>query len=99
MAAMTHGSPRPRKTLTEFDPVTFPMALSACFSPTAAAREANVSGRDVPRATNVMAVTLSFRPTRQPKMPACWEVTRGEYTLLLLFHLLYCFAFFLGLIA
>ena len=31
------------------------MALSAFFSPTAAALEAKVSGKDVPRATNVIA--------------------------------------------
>lgn len=52
---MSHGSPSPKKTLTELDPVTLPMALSACFSPTAAAFEAKVSGREVPRATKVMA--------------------------------------------
>ena len=34
----------------------FPIALSAFFSPTAAALEANVSGNEVPRATKVMAV-------------------------------------------
>ena len=52
---MSHGSPSPRKTLTELEPVTFPIALSACLSPTAAALDANVSGREVPRATKVMA--------------------------------------------
>jgi len=31
---------------------------------------ANRSGRLVPSATNVMAVTLSLRPTKQPNMPA-----------------------------
>ena len=44
-------------TLTELLPVTFPIALSAVFSLTAAALLANVSGRDVPRATKVIAVT------------------------------------------
>jgi hypothetical protein len=44
-------------TLTELLPVTFPIALSAVFSFTAAALLANVSGREVPRATKVMAVT------------------------------------------
>jgi len=30
--AITHGRPRPKKTLTELDPVTFPTAESAYFS-------------------------------------------------------------------
>lgn len=42
--------------MTELDPVTFPTALSAYFSALAAAIEAKVSGSEVPRATNVMAV-------------------------------------------
>lgn len=29
VAAITHGSPRPKNTFTEFDPVTFPTAESA----------------------------------------------------------------------
>ena len=56
---MTQGSPRPRKTLTEFEPVTFPMALSAFFSLAAAVLLAKVSGREVPRATNVIAVEIN----------------------------------------
>ena len=52
---MSHGTPRPKNTLTALLPVTFPMALSAYFSRIAAVLEANVSGNDVPRATNVMA--------------------------------------------
>ncbi len=55
MAAIIQGRPRPRKTLTELEPVTLPMALSAVFSVMAAVFEANVSGSDVPIATNVMA--------------------------------------------
>lgn len=53
---MSQGSPKPRNTLTELLPVMLPMALSAYFSCTAADLEANVSGSDVPRATNVIAV-------------------------------------------
>ena len=53
---MTHGRPRPRNTLTELLPVIFPIALSAVLSPHAAALEANVSGKEVPRATKVIAV-------------------------------------------
>ena len=51
-------------------PVTLPMALSAVLSDVAAALDAKVSGSEVPKATKVMAVTLSLRPTRHPKMPA-----------------------------
>ena len=70
MAAMSQGMPRPRNTFTELLPVTFPMALSAYFSLTAAVLLAKVSGSEVPRATKVMATTSSLRPTRQPKVPA-----------------------------
>ena len=51
-------------------PVTLPMALSAVLSDVAAALDAKVSGSEMPKATKVMAVTLSLRPTRHPKMPA-----------------------------
>ena len=37
---------------------------------TAASYEANVSGNDVPKATNVIAVTVGLRPSRQPNVPA-----------------------------
>lgn len=53
---MSQGSPKPKNTLTELLPVTLPTALSAYFSCTAADLEANVSGSDVPSATNVIAV-------------------------------------------
>ena len=56
MEAIIHGIPRPMKTLTELLPVTFPIALSAVFSVVAAILLAKVSGREVPRATNVIAV-------------------------------------------
>ena len=67
MLAITHGRPRPKKTLTEFDPVTFPTAESAYFSAAAAAILAKVSGSEVPRATNVMAVTDGNIPRTHPK--------------------------------
>ena len=70
MAAITHGSPKPRNTFTELDPVTFPTALSANFSYLAAAIEANVSGKEVPRATKVMAVIDGLIPRTHPKMLA-----------------------------
>lgn len=69
-AATNHGSPRPRNTLTLFDPVTFPIASSAVFEFFAAIIDANVSGNDVPKATNEIAVILSFNPTRQPNIAA-----------------------------
>merc|ERR1719198_174479 len=68
--AMSQGRPRPRKTLTALEPVTLPTELSAVSSPTAADLEAKVSGREVPRATKVIAVMASSRPSKQPKMPA-----------------------------
>lgn len=55
-AQMTQGRPRPRKILTELDPVTFPTAESAYSEPCAAVTEAKVSGTDVPKATKVIAV-------------------------------------------
>ena len=70
MAAISQGRPRPRKTFTELDPVTLPIELSAVFSCVAACLLANKSGRLVPRATNVMAVTGSLSPITQPKMLA-----------------------------
>ena len=63
MAAIVHGNPRPKKTLTELEPVTLPMELSAVFSDCAACLDAKRSGSEVPRATKVIAVTLSFKPT------------------------------------
>ena len=63
---MTHGSPSPRNTLTELDPVTFPTAESACLPSLAADILAHVSGREVPIATKVMAVTPGLRPITQP---------------------------------
>lgn len=56
--------------MTEFDPVTLPMAESAYCELLAAVIDANVSGSEVPRATKVMAVTESGIPTTQPSMEA-----------------------------
>ena len=66
IVAITHGMPRPRNTLTEFEPVTFPMAASAYSEPLAAVILAMVSGKEVPMATTVMAVTDCFSPTTHP---------------------------------
>jgi len=48
------------------EPVTFPIAESAYFSCWAAAIEAKVSGRDVPRATKVIAVIAGLIPRTHP---------------------------------
>jgi len=51
----------PKKTFTALDPVTFPTAASAYLEFWAAALLAKVSGREVPRATSVMALTDVFK--------------------------------------
>jgi hypothetical protein len=70
MEAIIQGMPRPMNTFTELLPVTLPMALSAVFSLAAAALLAKVSGREVPKATKVMAVISSLRPTTTQQMDA-----------------------------
>lgn len=67
ITAITHGRPSPRKTFTEFEPVTLPTAASAYFSYEAAVIDAKVSGNDVPRATNVIAVTDGLIARTHPK--------------------------------
>lgn len=61
--------------MTLFDPVTLPMASSAYFEFLAAIIDANVSGNEVPRATNEIAVILSFNPTKHPKIAATSPTT------------------------
>lgn len=70
---MHHGRPRPRNTLTEFDPVMLPMAESAYFEDWAAVLLANVSGREVPRATMVMALIDAGIPRTHPKRVAIYS--------------------------
>lgn len=70
MAAITHGRPSPKNTLTEFEPVTLPIAESAYFEVLAAVILANVSGREVPTATMVIAVIDGSKPITQPRSPA-----------------------------
>ena len=70
MTAITHGRPRPRKTFTELEPVIFPTAESALGLYLAAVMLANVSGRDVPMATKVIAVIPGLSPMTQPIAPA-----------------------------
>ena len=58
----------PMKTFTELLPVMLPMEASAYCSHLAAVIDAKVSGSDVPKATNVIAVTSAGRPRQQPTM-------------------------------
>ena len=67
---MTHGRPRPKNTLTELDPVTFPTAESACSDYLHAVILAKVSGSEVPRATKVIAVVAFGIPSTQPTISA-----------------------------
>jgi len=66
IVAKHHGSPRPRNTLTQLLPVTFPMELSAVWSSSAAVFDASVSGKLVPNATKVIAVMSSEKPMLHP---------------------------------
>lgn len=75
MLAMAHGRPRPRKTFTELDPVILPMAESANSDDLAAVILAKVSGKEVPKATSVIAVTASLIPSTQPKTLAISPTT------------------------
>lgn len=52
--------------MTEFEPLILPTAESACSEFLAAVLEANVSGSDVPKATNVIAVTGCLIPRTHP---------------------------------
>ena len=70
MEAMSQGRPMPRNTLTELEPVTFPIAESASGDDLAAVMEAKVSGREVPIATRVIPVTEGFRLITQPSTVA-----------------------------
>ena len=56
--------------MTEFDPVTFPIAESAYSEFLAAVILAKVSGRDVPTATIVIAVIDGSNPITHPRRPA-----------------------------
>ena len=73
MVERSQGKPRPRKTLTALEPLTLPMELSAYFSLRAAAREAKVSGMEVPRATKLMAATSRVG------IDGCMDGWRGGY--------------------
>lgn len=73
VVATIHGRPSPKKTLTEFEPVTLPTASSAYFSFLAAVIDANVSGRDVPRATKVIALIGAGTPITHPKAVATYS--------------------------
>ena len=61
--------------MTELEPVILPMAESACSELYAAVLEAKVSGSEVPRATNVIAVTGYLIDSTQPNRFANSETT------------------------
>mmetsp|Transcript_7043 Transcript_7043/g.15503 ORF Transcript_7043/g.15503 Transcript_7043/m.15503 type:complete len:226 (-) Transcript_7043:894-1571(-) len=67
---MSQGRPRPRKTLTQLEPVMLPMEASALESACAAVLDAKRSGIDVPSATKTMALIAGSRPMAQPKRAA-----------------------------
>lgn len=73
---ITHGNPRPKKMFTELEPVTLPTAESAYGEPWAAVIDANVSGRDVPTATKVMALTAVGMCKQHPKISATSPTTK-----------------------
>jgi len=70
--ASVQGKPSPRKTLTELEPVMFPMAESASGDERAAVMDAKVSGSDVPKATRVIPVTDGLRLITHPRTVATW---------------------------
>jgi len=53
--------PTTRKILNRLEPITFPIAISGFFFKAATTEVAN-SGKEVPAATNVMAITDSLTP-------------------------------------
>ena len=67
--------PNPKKMLTLLDPVTLPIALSAYLLCWAACLLANVSGKDVPSATNVIAVAAFLSPITHPNKVATSPTT------------------------
>ena len=76
--AIAHGRPRPRKTLTEFEPVIFPMDASALSEFYAAVILAKVSGREVPNATIVIAVIESSIPSSHPRRVANYSTIKVQ---------------------
>ena len=70
MEPIAHGNPHPKKTFTAFEPLMLPTAASAFSDYLAAVILAKVSGKDVPRATSVMAATDSLIMSTQPRTVA-----------------------------
>ncbi len=56
--------------MTLFDSVTFPIASSAVLEAFATIINENVLGNDLTSATSIIAVIISFNPTRQPNIVA-----------------------------
>lgn len=59
MEAMNHGSPTPINTLTAIEPAMCIMASSAWDSARVTIQAPKMSGRDIPSATIVIAVTTN----------------------------------------
>lgn len=79
---MAQGKPQPKNTFTALDPVIFPTAASALLAYLAAVILANVSGKEVPRATKVIAATDSLILSTHPRTVATsptMKVTRPIY--------------------
>ena len=75
---MIQGRPRPTNTLTEFDPVTLPIAESAYSDDLAAVILAKVSGKEVPKATIVIAVIESSIPSSHPRRVANYSTIKVQ---------------------
>ncbi len=56
--------------MTLFDSVTFPIVSSAVLEFLATIIDENVLGNDLINATSIIAVIISFNPTRQPNITA-----------------------------
>jgi hypothetical protein len=56
--------------LTLLDTITFPTASSGVLEAFVTIIDENVLGNDLRSATNIIAVIISFNPTRQPNMAA-----------------------------
>lgn len=62
MEAMNHGSPTPISTLTAIEPAMCIIASSAWVSARVTIQAPKMSGRDIPSATIVIAVTTIMDP-------------------------------------
>ena len=80
---MTHGIPRPKKTLTPLLPVTLPIAASACSSLQAAFLLANKSGKLVPVEKNRIKIQTLWYRINNFIQTTCYIIARGNEAILL----------------